>query len=133
MIVLDTHAWIWWINNSPELTPAARKHIQKAKTKKAIYISSISAWEVSMLVKTSRLHLVIPVDEWIMKCEQLPFIQFVPVSNAIACQSVYLPGEFHKDPADRIIVATARLLNMKVMTKDDKILSYPHVDAQWNK
>ena len=131
MIVLDTHVWIWWINGSSELSRNAQKQILNAKSKNGIFISSISTWEVALLVKNGRLMLSIPLIDWILKCEQLPFIRFVPVDNRIAEQSVSLPDNFHKDPADRIIIATARHLNMTLITSDEKILQYKHVKSKW--
>ncbi|OQX17859.1 MAG: hypothetical protein BWK80_38985 [Desulfobacteraceae bacterium IS3] len=72
-----------------------------------------------------------PVEEWIAKSEKLPFIKFIPVDNKIAVASVNLPQPIHNDPADRIIIATAINLNAKLITKDEKILEYPHVKAIW--
>lgn len=84
-----------------------------------------------MLVKLDRLVLSMPLKEWIGKIERLPFIRFIPVDNVIADDAVNLPGEFHKDPADRIIVATARSLNATLITSDKKILDYAHVRTKW--
>lgn len=84
-----------------------------------------------MLIKNGRLTLTIPLVEWIKKNESLPYVTFVPVNNSITRQSVELPGKFHKDPADRIIIATAQHLNMSIITKDDKIRNYPHVKPLW--
>ncbi len=133
MIVLDTHVLLWWVTASAELPEKALGYIRRAKSKKAIHVSSISIWEIAMLVKSGRLVLSVPLAEWIRLVEELPFVRFIPVDNAIAEHSVNLPGDFHKDPADRIIVATSRILNMPVVTKDEKIVHYPHVRTIWNK
>lgn len=86
---------------------------------------------MAMLIKYNRLQLKISLTDWIEKTEALPFVQFISVDNRIAADSVNLPGEFHKDPADRIIVATARHHNLQLITKDKRILDYDHVDAAW--
>jgi PIN domain nuclease of toxin-antitoxin system len=132
MIVLDTHAFVWWISGSSEVPAKALGYIRRAKLKNSIHVSSISIWELSMLVKNGRLMLSVPLIEWIRMVEELPFVKFVPVDNAIAEQSVNLPGEFHRDPADRIIVATARSLNMPVVTRDGAMIKYPHIRTIWD-
>ncbi|HPA70700.1 MAG TPA: type II toxin-antitoxin system VapC family toxin [Spirochaetota bacterium] len=131
MIILDTHAFVWWVAGSKEIPAKALGTIRKAQAVNGIYVSSISIWELSMLMKTGRLLLSIPLQKWIRAVEDLPFVKFVPVDNAIAELSVNLPGEFHKDPADRIIVATAQTLNMPVITRDGEMRKYPHVRTIW--
>ena len=84
-----------------------------------------------MLVAHGRLELTLDVADWVAKSEALPFLVFVPVTNAIAIRSVRLAGRFHEDPADRIIVATAMTMGARVVSKDAKIRAYPHVEAVW--
>ena len=84
-----------------------------------------------MLEYKGRLSMRIPAIDWIRKCEGLSFLRFVPLDNEIARQAVYLPGDLHPDPADRITVATACTLNASVITKDTRILEYPHVRSVW--
>ncbi|MDA2934084.1 type II toxin-antitoxin system VapC family toxin [Acidobacteria bacterium AH-259-D05] len=127
MIILDTHVWVWWISNPEQLSALARKAINRAKTASAIYVSSISVWEVSLLAVRSRLHLRMDVRDWIARAEGLPFLNFLPVDNRIVLKSNFLPGELHSDPADRIIVATALVLGVPLVTRDEKLLTYPHV------
>ena len=131
MIVLDTHAWIWFVSNPESLSNKAKKFINKAIKEKAILISSISAWEVALLVLKKRLVLTVDVSDWIMKSEALPFIKFIPVSNSIAVKSVNQLEPIHSDPADRIIIATAISEGAPLITKDEKILAYPHVQTIW--
>ena len=131
MIVLDTHAWIWFVSNPELVSNKAKKFINKAIKKKGILISSISAWEVALLVMKKRLVLTVDVSDWIMKSEALPFIKFIPVTNSIAVKSVNLAEPLHSDPADRIIIATAISEGFPLITKDDKILTYPHVQTIW--
>lgn len=131
MIVLDTHAWVWWISNPELMSDKARDLVDEAAHKQAIYISSISAWEVAMLTTKGRLRLNMELADWITASEGLPFLNFIPVDNRIAIRAVSLPGAFHQDPADRIIVSTALTMNVPLITKDEKIQSYAHIEALW--
>ena len=131
MIVLDTHTWIWYVSNPELLSKRAKRAVNSALTIKEIFISSISVWEVALLVASKRLQLTMHVSDWIAKSEAFPFFKFVPVDNAIALKSVNLPESLHKDPADRIIIATAMVMGAPVVSKDEKILNYPHVQTIW--
>ena len=131
MILLDTHVWIWLLSNPEFLSAKAAEKIQTAMGDNDVSVSSISVWEIAMLVKKKRLKLTMSVKEWISISEKLPFLNFLPVDNTIAFQSVNLPVPFHDDPADRIIVATSICLGLPLITKDKRILSYPHVNAVW--
>jgi PIN domain nuclease of toxin-antitoxin system len=131
MIVLDTHAWIWFASKPEALSKKARKALDAAVNDKNVLISSISVWEVALLVKNKRLKLSMDVLDWIAKSENLPFIQFIPVSNSIAVKSVNLPPPLHPDPADRIIIATALSIGAPLVTKDKKIAAYSHVKTIW--
>ncbi|MDA2937806.1 type II toxin-antitoxin system VapC family toxin [Acidobacteria bacterium AH-259-A15] len=130
MIVLDTHVWVWWISDPKRLSTRARKAIQRARADNAIYISSISVWEVALLVLRGRLRLTMDVRDWIAKSEDLPFVNFVPVDNRIALRSTSLPGRLHSDPADRIIIATALSMGAPLVTQDKRILRYPHIKTK---
>ncbi len=131
MIVLDTHVWVWFISNPELLSKRAEKAINKAVQKENLLISSISAWELALLVKENRLSLALDVADWIAKSESLPFIQFVPVTNSIAVKSVNLPDPFHPDPADRIIIATALSHGAQIVSKDKKMLAYSQIQTIW--
>ena len=131
MIVLDTHTWIWFISKPEVLSKRAKKAVSAAVEEKSVLISSISAWEVALLVIKKRLTLSLDVTDWIAKSEGLPFIQFIEISNSIAVKSVNLPQPLHSDPADRIIIATALSAGAPLVTKDKKLLSYPHVKTIW--
>ena len=131
MIVLDTHAWVWFVSNPELLSKPARKAVDAAMEQKEIFISCISAWEVALLVAKKRLRLTLEVPDWIAKSERLPFFHFLPVDNSIAVKSVNLPQPLHSDPADRIIIATAITIAAPVVTKDEKLLNYPHVKTIW--
>ena len=131
MILLDTHALLWWVNDPKKLSFKAAKKINEEKAEGIIFVSSISVWEISLLIKKNRLGLNLDAQDWFKEIETLPFIQFVPIDNHIAAKSVNLPGEFHSDPADRIIVATAREKGADLVTSDEKIRKYQHVQTIW--
>lgn len=131
MIVLDTHAWVWFVSNPELLSDPAKKAIEDAIQTEEVFLSAISVWEVALLVAKKRLELSLDVSEWVAGSERLPFFQFIPVDNAVAIRSVNLPQPLHKDPADRIIIATALSIAAPVVTKDEKILGYPHVRTIW--
>jgi PIN domain nuclease of toxin-antitoxin system len=131
MIVLDTHAWIWFISNPDLLSKRAKKAVNAAVKDKSILISSISAWELALLVTKNRIKLTLDVTDWIAKSESLPFIQFVPLTNSIAVKSVNLPLPLHPDPADRIIIATALSAGAPLVTKDKKLLDDSSIKTIW--
>ena len=132
MIVLDTHVLVWWVSGHHALSRKADDLIEKnIKIERSILISAISAWEIAMLAASGRLILSMDIDSWLAEVARIPAIEFVPVDNSIAVKSVELPGDFHKDPADRMIVALARHLSLELITADEKILQYAHVKAVW--
>ena len=132
MIVLDTHVLLWWVSGSDELSVAAKKAINRTLTQGSeVIVSSISAWEVSMLIDKERLILSMDVESWFDEVSQIDGVRFLPVDNEIGIKSTVLPGDFHKDPADRMIVATARKLAVPLVTADEKIRNYEHVRTIW--
>jgi PIN domain nuclease of toxin-antitoxin system len=132
VIVLDTHALIWWVVDDKRLAKAARSTIDKSVAGgDGVLVSAITAWEVSMLVKRGRLMLSMPVDEWLLAVRSIEGFSIVPITAEVAIHSVNLPGEFHQDPADRMIVALARERNALLVTADEKIHRYPHVRCSW--
>jgi PIN domain nuclease of toxin-antitoxin system len=131
MIVLDTHVLIWWVDGAGKLSRAAASAVKRAQAESEIMISSITAWEIAMLVDRRRLTLTMDVSTWLATVNQVAGLRFIPVDNSIAIGSVNLPGEFHPDPADRIIVATARRFGAPLVTRDRRIRSYPHLKTVW--
>ena len=132
MIVLDTHVLLWWVSGSDELSASAEKAISNTLTQGSeIMVSAISAWEVSMLIDKERLILSMDVESWFDEVSQIDGVRFMPVDNEIGIKSTVLPGDFHKDPADRMIVATARKLAVPLVTADEKIRNYEHVRTIW--
>jgi len=131
VIVLDTHTLLWWVNDPKTLSNPAIDVIDAAVKSRSIHVSCISSWEIALLVERGRLRLALDVRDWLCRCEALPFLSFVAVSNAIAVESVRLKDFPHADPADRIIAATALSLGAALVTKDDKLRNYPHLKTIW--
>jgi len=128
MILLDTHIWVWWINSSAKLTPKQLAVIQQHLAI-GLAVSVISCWEVAKLATLGRLNLFLPVDQWLRLGLSRPGVRLVDLTPAIALEANRLPGKFHRDPADQILVATARELNLPLLTADAKILAYSHVQT----
>ena len=132
MIVLDTHVLVWWVANDSQLSARARKALAAEQRRSGqILVSAITAWEIAMLIRKGRLQLTMELHDWLAAVESLEAVRLVDVSARLAVQSVQLPGEFHNDPADRMIVALARETGAPLLTADDKIHSYPHVRSIW--
>jgi PIN domain nuclease of toxin-antitoxin system len=128
MIVLDTHIWVWWVDESPQLSERHSQLIQ-ANEQSGLGVSAISCWEVAKLVEYGRLRLDGSIEEWMEQAVTYPGIEVLALTPRIAIESTKLPGTFHRDPADQIIVATARVYNHPLLTVDRLILDYPHVRA----
>jgi len=126
VILLDTHIWVWWVHGSPNLS-AATSRLVRERVDGGLGVSIISCWEVAKLVQLGRLVLPIAVDEWLTRALAYPGVQLLPLSPAIVVDSTQLPGSFHRDPADQLLVATARTLGIPLLTVDSRIREYPHV------
>ena len=125
LLVLDTHVWIWVLEGTKgELSAATVRHIEKAAAASALAVSAISVWEVAMLEKRGRITLSRSIEEWTKAALTAPGIRLVDLSPEIALESTRLPGDPHGDPADRIIMATARVLGGTLVTRDKQILDY---------
>lgn len=131
MIVLDTHAWVWFLAEPARLSRRARREVEAAVGRGQVFVSSISVWEVALLARRGRLILKMAVEEWIAHAEGLPFLSFVPVDNRIAMRSVGLAAALGPDPADRMIVATAAILGASLVTKDEGLRAVPGVQTIW--
>lgn len=97
MIILDTHALLWWANESTKLSPKANAAIQEADI---IGIPAICCWEIAMLATKSRIQLSMDILDWIDLALKRPKIQLLPLTPTIAVKATQLPGNFHGDPAD---------------------------------
>ena len=126
MILLDTHIWVWWVHDAPELSKNYRDLIE-ANEGEAVGVSAISCWEIAKLVELKRIELPCAIDDWFYAALSYPGVHLFGLTPEVAIESTRLPGEFHRDPADQIIVATARVHNLPLLTADERILKYPHV------
>lgn len=105
--------------------------IQDTERYDELLLSAISPWEFSKLIEKKRLGISRNPAEWIDEALKMTKLRLVPLSPAVAYQSTCLPGTFHDDPADQIIVATARIENALLFTKDERIRKYVHVKSVW--
>jgi PIN domain nuclease of toxin-antitoxin system len=132
MIAIDTHVLIWLATGARQMiSRKAMRRIGEELRNGEIWVSAISAWEIAMLVERDRLVLALDVESWLGKVSEIDAIRFQPVNNKIAIESLRLPGDSHKNPADRSIVATARTMGLALINADEKIQNYPHVNTIW--
>jgi PIN domain nuclease of toxin-antitoxin system len=131
VIVLDTHIWLWWLHDPGKLSADADRLIQQEQISGALVISAISVWEVAVKVQSGKLAIPMDINRWYELARSYPSTVIEPLSPVDAIASTQLPGDFHKDPADRIIVALARRLSVPLLTCDRKILDYKLVVTVW--
>ncbi|HEY9798893.1 MAG TPA: type II toxin-antitoxin system VapC family toxin [Leptolyngbyaceae cyanobacterium] len=127
MILLDTHIWVWWVQNDSRLTKQQRQWLQDYESD-GLGVSILSCWEVAKLVEKKRLLLPLTIDKWLEVALAYPGVQLLNLSLSIVIDSTQLSG-FHSDPFDQLIVATARFYNCPLLTADAKILNYPDVQT----
>lgn len=123
-LLLDTHLLVWLMGGNSRITPSLRAGLEKAAAEADLLVSAITPWEIAMLSAKGRLRLNRDVGEWIDAALQLPGIKLAPLLPAIAVESNRLPWEVHPDPADRILLATARHLDVALVTADKRLLEY---------
>ena len=124
MTVLDTHVWIWWVDDDPKLKRTVRDRIDAEND---LRVSAISLLEIATAVSLNRLVLRPSARHWLNIAQTAAQVRIEPLTDALCLESVSLPGEFHRDPADRLIVALARTLDADLITADHKILRYAGV------
>ena len=120
--LLDTHVLIWWLTDSSRLSPAQREAVASASAASPLLVSDISLWEVAMLHSLGRIRLSLPLRDWLEAAVAPPLVRRHGISPAIAAELASLPESFHRDPADRILVATARVLGATLLTRDRRIV-----------
>jgi PIN domain nuclease of toxin-antitoxin system len=125
VIVLDTHIWVWWVHDAPDLPAAYRAEVERREAE-GLGISAISCWEVAKLVQLGRLNLAFPLEVWFSRALAEPGIQLLPLTPHIAVESTRLEPPFHRNPADQIIVGTARVYGCPLVMVDERIRAYPH-------
>jgi PIN domain nuclease of toxin-antitoxin system len=131
MVVIDTHAWLWWLHDPSRLSPTARTRLIREEEQGMMVISAISVWEIAVKLQLGKLTLPMDIHAWYDKAASYPGIRVEPVSPRDSIESTLLPGDFHKDPADRLIIALARRHGVPLVTRDKSIIDYPHVETIW--
>lgn len=126
-LLLDTHVWIWSQVAPHELGEKSRARLEAPEER--LYIATVSTLEIARLVTAEKLELRTPLDEWVSASTDLLQATTIELSHEVALGAYRLPGSFHRDPADRILAATARAHDLTLMTADDRILTYPHLAA----
>jgi PIN domain nuclease of toxin-antitoxin system len=128
-LLLDTHVLVWLLTDSDRISAAVYNQIERAAAQDLLFVSAITPWELAMLVAKGRLVLSRDVGNWIDAALSLPGIHLEALSPAIAVASTRLPltllsGQVHPDPADRILIATARSIDATLVTADERVLDY---------
>ena len=128
MIVLDTHAWIWWTED-PDRLSVSQFAATVINEDDVIGVSAISCWEIAKLVEYGRLSLTAELPEWFEIALGYRGVTILPLTPEVAIEATSLPGEFHRDPWDQVIVATARLNGCPLVSSDRRIRAYEHVET----
>jgi PIN domain nuclease of toxin-antitoxin system len=120
--VLDTHAWIWWVDHDLQLGRAALEALDALSIEDRPRLCDISLWEVATLLERGRLSFKIPFTDWLNAAAHPRTVRLLPITAAIAAEIASLPTTFHRDPADRVIVATSRVMQTPLLTRDRRII-----------
>jgi len=120
--LLDTHILLWWFEGSGRLSEAQRKILEKASPDSPLWVSDISLWEIAALWELGRIRLTMPLRSWLEAATAPPLVRRFAITPAVAAEVAALPAGFHRDPADRILVASARILGAALVTRDKRIL-----------
>jgi len=129
--LLDTHVWVWWNMQPKKLSRKVYALLNDPGSYEELLLSAISPWEFSKLLEKGRLGISCDGEEWISEALGMPKLRLAPLTPHLAYRSTVLPQPFHGDPADQIIVATAREENATILTKDKLIRNYRHVRTLW--
>jgi PIN domain nuclease of toxin-antitoxin system len=126
VILRDTHIWVWWVAQ-PDRLQAKHRDLLDHGADRVFGVSIISCWEVAKLVEYGRLKLDRQVGLWIESALAAPGVTLLHLNPQIVVESTQLPQPFHRDPADQLLVATARALRCSIMTEDGKLGTYSYV------
>ena len=127
--LLDTHVWIWWNSSTRSLSKAVLQALTDGNAE--LLLSAISLWEFAKLVELEKLRINCDGLAWIREGLEMERLTLVPLTPEVVWHSATLPGKFHKDPADQIIAATARVHDATILTRDRLLSDYPHVRTEW--
>lgn len=130
-LVLDTHAWIWWATTDRRLSRRAATAIRKAQARGDLWVSLISVWELAKKIEKGQLSLDRPLEDWLDAALLADGLHVAEVTRPVLVDSCRLPQPFHGDPADQIIVATARTFGAAIVTRDARLRDYAHVRSIW--
>ena len=129
--LLDTHVWIWWVTDHGRLDVRTRARLDALPADARPYLSDISLWEVALLVDRKRVGFDLPLGQWLEEASRPRIVRMVSITPPIAAETAALPESFRRDPADRIIVATSRILEVPLLTHDRAILE-SRLARQWH-
>jgi len=129
MIILDTHAWFYWVNDSLDQFSAIG--LRAIEASPSLGVSIISCWEMAMLVSRERIKLNMDVQSWVDEAVKYEGMRLLNLDTEINCLSTRLPGHFEGDPVDRILLATCMKYNAPLLTKDKHIHQWGHIRAIW--
>jgi PIN domain nuclease of toxin-antitoxin system len=131
-MILDTHAVLWWIQDEDKIGAAGKYIIDNATAANPVFVSSITFWEIALLVQKERLELKLPVQQWLEKLASLEMIDTIPITWKIAARSTTLSSLETADPADRFIISSAIEHGIPILTKDEKIQKFSQVETIWD-
>ena len=128
--LLDTHAWIWWVDQDARLGAKTIAVLDSLSRDQRPFLCDISLWEVAMLAERGRIELDLPLGEWLDAAAHPRSVQIVSITQRIAVAVASLPDSFHRDPADRLIVATSRALGIPVLSHD-RLINRSRLVTRW--
>ena len=131
MIVLDTHALVWWFTGAPGLSARAKRVIRSATRQRQLVASAVSVFEIATAVRRERIKFAVSLEQWLKDLRALPELRLEPVTGDIASLAGTLDQSLPGDPADRIIVATAMTLHARLLTADDRLRQSQKVETVW--
>jgi len=120
--VLDTHILLWWFEEAKKLSPAQEQVLETISPNNPVAVSDITQWEIATLYSLGRLKFRLPLRDWLVRATAAPLVERVGITPAIAAEVAALPDSFHRDPADRLIVATTRVCGATLVTSDKRII-----------
>lgn len=124
-LLLDTHVWLWYAEGAAgKLSAKNIAALERSRRGAGLWVSAPSVWEIGMLETRGRIQLSAPLRSWVERALAAPGIRFLPLDAAVAVESTLLPGQLHADPADRFLIATARVADLTLATRDAQILKY---------